>query len=804
MITVVLGGLMTGLSGQSVVQEELERRRDRVIAAEEALMMGDEAYQGSDFQAAVDSYRQAYAQMPDGDKTLQLREAARERYAQAAVQAARVMNRQGDRAGAIALVDEVLAEAVYPDYFPAQKLRAQLDDPIRTNPSATAEHGQKVDEVRRLLYQAEGAYNLGKFDESTQLYEKVLRLDPYNVAARRGMERTNARISDYAGSAYDHTRAEMLSQVGAQWESDVPQASRNLDLGEVGVILEDRGAQLDRKLDTIFIPFVNFDGVTLEEAIEYLEARAFALDPEVIEEKKGMDFVLNMGSGNSPEVEELLSRTFTFTLRNVPLRQVLDYIARQSGTVYQVDSYAVVIKPAFGLTDDLVVRRYKVPPNFLSQTSGSTSENDDIFAREENTPRLAPRLSAREFLQSQGVPFPDGASATYNASLGELVVKTSSSGQDDVSRIVDAINLQEPMAVIIDSKIVRISEENLEELAVDTALENLAASGDLVLGGGTVGSGRQSDFFGGDPLSAGLRSGDFATSGDPFQELLNRERRQVPSSVSTLFGSSSTLPQDSRGTVNSAPGVLSVVGSVNDHAYSALLRGLNQKKGADVLSQPSVVTRSGQQALVESTRDFIFPTEYEPPEVPNSIGADTLIDLDAQEEFSPTSFSATPSHPTAFDTRKLGTFLEVQPTVSQDRTYTDLAVNLKIDEFLGFVNYGEPIQGGNTQADFGFNGIVATGQTGEVTSNDILMPLFNNVQLNTNVSVATGRTLLIGGMLKESIEDVEDKVPVLGDLPLVGSLFKSDALRRKKELVMIFITVRIVDPGGNPIGGELP
>ena len=143
LVSVVMGSLATELSGQSVMQEELTRRRDNVIAAEEALMAGDQAYKSSNFQGAVTKYREAFVATPAGDKTKKFRDAVKERYAQAAVQAARVKNRQGDREGAIALVDEVLGDAVFPDYFPAQKLRAQLDDPIRTNPSATTEHAPK-------------------------------------------------------------------------------------------------------------------------------------------------------------------------------------------------------------------------------------------------------------------------------------------------------------------------------------------------------------------------------------------------------------------------------------------------------------------------------------------------------------------------------------------------------------------------------------------------------------------------------------------------------------------------------------
>lgn len=797
---VAIGGSSLSVTAQSLMSQELIERRDLVIAAEEAILEGDEAYQGSDFQGAVEKYREAFSRIPEGDKTRQFRDAAKERYAQAAVQAARVMNRQGDREGAIALVDEVLGENVFPDYFPAQKFRAQLDDPIRVNPAGTAEHGRNVDEVRRLLYKGEGFYNLGDFDRSFEVYQSILRIDPYNKAARRGMERCNAAISDYADAARDQTRAEMLSQVDEAWELKRNQPSIAFENGLVGEELFIEGAQVEDKLDEIIVPFVDFDEASLEEAVEFLEGQSRALDPELDPEKKGIDFVLNMGAGNSPEVEEIMSRRFSFRLRNVPLRQVVNFVTQQSGTSFRVERYAVVVQPAGGLTNDLIVRRYQVPPNFLSQTSTTSSADLDPFdVVGDSGPKLAPRLTAREYLEKEGVPFPDGATASYNAAMGQLTAKTSSAAHEDIRAIVEAINLKEPIAVVIETKIIRVAQENLDELGFDNAIQNLSDSGSLVLGGGVVGNGRASDFNGGRQTTSGLRSGDFATGGDPFNAVLSRESREIPSSSTTLFRTIQVIPEDQRGSVDSAPGFLSLLGRVDEYGLSVLLRGLDQKEGVDMMTQPSVITRSGQQALIESAREFIYPTEYEPPEVPNSIGTLTLIDVGAGEAFSPTSFSATPSHPTAFETRKLGTVLEVLPEVSADRTYTDLAFNLRMDEFLGFVNYGEPIQGGNTQAGFGLTGILTTGQIGEVTSNEILLPFFDSVRLNTNVSVATGETIILGGVINETVENVEDKVPILGDLPFFGRMFTSDALRREKKVVMVFVTVRIVDPAGNPV-----
>lgn len=777
----ILGGFATSLTplvGQSVVQEELQRRRDSVIAAEESLLAGDQAYESAKFSEAVVLYRKAYVQIPEGETVAQLRGAAKERYAQAAVQAARVMNRSGDRDGAIRLVDEVLSDSVYPDYFPARKFREKLDDPMTTNPSATAEHGEKIDEVRRLLYLAEGEYNLGRFDESQAAYEKILRLDPYNKAARRGMERTSAKVSDYAGAAYDQARAKMLSDVSAEWEINPPRNSADLSVGPAGVVLDgDRGLNLEAKLDDIIVPIVSFEEASLEEAIEYLEAKSRQLDPEVIEDRRGISFVMSMGSRkNSPEVDAILNKRFSLKLQNVPLREIVKYVAQQTRTAYTIDSYAVVFRPLTGSTDELVTRQYSVPPTFLTRSSSASTGGGNPFdSPSESSTKLSPRLTAQQYLEDTGVEFPEGASASYTSSLNQLTVRTTAAGHDVVSALVDAITSEEPIAVVIETKILRVSQENLEELDFDTALSSLADSGEFRFSGGTEGNGLATNFENGNPVSSGLRSGDFASGGDPIETL-------IASGVNRSEG----IDGASRA---SAPGIMSIIGEMGDNGVGILLRGLEQRKGVDLLLQPSVVARNGEQATISSGREIIYPTEYEPPQLPNAVGIIPQGDFDIQGDA--TTFPATPATPTAFETRNIGVSLEVQPTVSEDRSTVSLALAPRVDDFLGFINYGTPIRSGS--------GIAGNSDFVELTANEILMPIFSSISMNTTVEIANNRTLLVGGLVSEAIELVEDKVPILGDLPFLGRFFSSEVNSRRKDVVMIFVTVRIVDPGGNTI-----
>lgn len=85
-----------------------------------------------------------------------------------------------------------------------------VDGPVPVTPVPAVTDPAAMEDVRRKLYIAEGNHNLGKFEDAHKAYEDVLRIDPYNKAARRGMERVAAAKADYYRAAYDQTRAQLL------------------------------------------------------------------------------------------------------------------------------------------------------------------------------------------------------------------------------------------------------------------------------------------------------------------------------------------------------------------------------------------------------------------------------------------------------------------------------------------------------------------------------------------------------------------------------------------------------------------
>lgn len=786
-------GVTAGLAGEPVTGSSATGQQQSpgsVAEAQEWLLVGDKSYEAGDFRQATESYAKALAVLPDSSPELAgLRTATRQRLGQAAAEQAREQVRLGDVPGARQTVEGVLAEGVAPDSIEARTALDEIDDPIRTNPALTAEHARDVDEVRRLLYTAEGAYQLGDYDRAKLVYEDVLRIDPTNKAARRGMETLAAAKSDYYRAAYDESRAAMLAEVDAQWELQVPP----LDLGVAGIGYgaDEAPAGIDYVplLRSMRIPVLDFDDTTLGEAIDYLRIQTIELDHSTADPTaRGINFVLDV-------TPEEAAQTLSLTLRDAPLEEVLRYLTQTTGTSFAFQPFAVVIRSADKASEEMMIRSYRVPPDFLSAAGGPSGEAtaaNDPFAAPQEGGLLARRLSAQEVLEARGVSFPEGATAAFNAGNSTLRVRNTVANHLLIEQAVALLANEEPTSVVVEVKVIKTEQRTLEELSFDWLLGSMPLGGDnKFLTGGTRGNGGDlgdvaypGDDFSGAPITSGNRSGNSAFTGNAIDQRIQE----------AVFGF--------RDTSLRAPGALWLGGVVNEAAFGVLMRGLDQKTGVDFSAVPSVVTRSGQQASVRIIEEFIYPTEYEPPEIPNSVGSGpTLLDLDTGiVEGGTASSPITPATPTSFEMRETGIILEVLPTVSKDKRFVDISLVPDITNFDGFINYGSPITAGGG----GYSIVTSPGGSASlvqntptvITPNLILMPVFSRMRTTTNLTVADGATIVMSGLLQDNIEEIEDKTPILGDIPVVGRLFQSKGSQPIKKAIVFMVTVKVVDAAG--------
>ncbi len=311
----------------------------------------------------------------------------------------------------------ILEDRYSPNYKPALALQRNLATPGFYNKSITPGFVASIEEVKRLLSEADGFYASGRYDLAFKRYEQVLNIDKYNIAARRGEEQVDVARQKYQDAATSESRSDMIREVDKGWELPV----RKFDVGTTSIIeqppVDTRGTNsITRKLDEIVVPRIEFRDATIREAIDFLRQKAASLDTsEQDPTRKGLNIVLKVPD-DSPEANARI----TLALTDVPLRAAIDYVARGAGLKTKIEPYAVVIVLQSEPTDVLITKVYKVPPSFITALpstgdAGSAAVaggGSQITTAPGSLPTIADRSGARQFLEASGVTFPRARAQT--------------------------------------------------------------------------------------------------------------------------------------------------------------------------------------------------------------------------------------------------------------------------------------------------------------------------------------------------------------------------------------------------------
>jgi len=821
------GGQDSFYAVENEADREIIRRQQETVEAEDAMRRGDAALQAGESEAAYLAYKEAVDLTPDGAAEKSLRARALSRYSSTAVRYAEFLVSEGQYAKAEAVAREVLEPRYNPDYRPAALFLSRLEQPDYFNKTITPEFADDRAKVEELLLQANGYFDSGRYDLALKRYHQVLAIDKYNAAAFRGMEQVELGKQRYYDSAYNETRSRMLWQVDKAWERPKRRFVEARTTDSSALAEERRGTELMiARLNGIIIPRVDFRDATVRQAVGFLQQRSRDLDTtEGDPERRGVNIVLKLPAASAPapasleiEGETAAAPAFsadnriTLNLSNVPLYEALRYVATLAGLKVKVEPFAVSIVPLSEPTDTLEQREFKVPPGFITggpaTEAESTAQAGGGEASVGSGARLSARQGARDFLEAQGVEFPPGASANFNAGSSRLVVRNTAPNLDLIESLVDAAMGEQPTQVEIEAKFVEISQNNLKELGFDWALGPFSIPGsDAVFGsGGTIippGQGGQWPFInpgtrqvvGGDSITSGLRSGS-GTGPDAGLSV---------NSLNALLAQNAGLG----GATGAAPGFFALSGVFTNPQFQMVIRALNQKKGVDLMAAPKVTTKSGQKATISIARSFPYPQEFEPPQVPQNTGSGTTQVGGVAQEQDPV---VTPSFPTDFTTRQLGVTLEVEPQIGPDGYTIDLSLSPEVVDFDGFINYGSPILAPQRNIVAGAVGaalnplqVLSANQfftPTVLTENVINQPIFSVRKVTTNVSIWDGQTVALGGLIREDVQKVNDKVPVLGDIPYAGALFRSEIDQKIKQNLIVFVTARLMDAAGQQLRPE--
>ncbi|MCB1208266.1 MAG: hypothetical protein KDK97_03010 [Verrucomicrobiales bacterium] len=773
----------------SIAAAEIQRREAKVGEAAMQLQEADVLLKAGKTEAALGIYSDVYQSLPEAPLALAYKDRAREGYAVSAALRAKELALEGRYKEANELLTAVSAPDVAPKHPLVMKIKKELADTDRFPPALTPQHIANTLNVQELLQKAASLFELGDYDKAIETYKDVLRVDNYNVAARRGLENAEHKRTTYFDAARDHTRSKMLNGVNQLWADQVPPNAAALaryaqeTADTRGTVIGNR-ERIVQRLRDIIIPKVEFTGASLQEVVEYLRIRSRDLDPQ----GRGVDFVLAL----SPEAQ---AKPLDLNLHQIPLEEVVRYVAESSNSATRIDEFAVRFVSLTEASTEIISKTYRVPPGFIETAAVQDPgvANPDPFATGGATAMSSlalRRMTAQEFLQGRGVSFPEGSSAAYSPASNLLIVRNTMDNLGMIDALVDQAALAGPKQVIITVKMIQVRQTDLVEMGFDWLMGgfNVPGSNSVFGSGGTSGNGRSGNLADDFPIQtfSGLPVGQFPmTSGlRSSGEIFGKPK------LEGLLGENITVPPaESR-----SPGVFAVSGVLTDPQFQAVIRAMNQKKGADILISPSVVAKTGQKATIDVAREFLYPTEFDPPELPQQVGqvpvgGNTFVVGDNS------AAPITPATPTAFEMRKVGVTLEVEPVISENGREVDLVLTPTLTEFEGFIDYASDIN------NFvpAYNSAGGTVLVPQPVDNRIIQPIFQTNKVTTGVKIWDGATIVLGGVMYEQAIEVNDKVPIIGNIPLIGRFWKSNVTSIDRKNVIFFVNVRVINPAGQPV-----
>ncbi len=849
----------SGDSQDSINAREAARRKAKTSEALELLQQGRTAYSQKEYVQALEKYEAAWKVLPKAPATQKLQEFLVKSIGDASIAVAMEYSRVGRYDEAEQLLLDVLERE--PNNKRARHELSLMRDPVRNNPALTPEHVKNVEEVNRLLTLAYGHLDLGNYDAAYAEFNRVIKIDPYNTAARRGQEAVSKRRSNYYKAAHDSYRAKALAEVDALWEEQLPQDLPTIELGGTETVATSEGVLRNRdNLVTLKIASVNFEDTPMSDALDFLraEARKSGQQMNFIFEKAQAPVAPVAAPASDDEEEEddeesedeeeeaeAAAPAAVYTppppaiisslqMSDVTAADLLAHMCSQAGCEYRVEENAVVVYQKGAASQRMSRRQWTVRPSFFngSEEGGEDEEEDSDFSS--SSSRRTRKIDAKASLIDMGVNFPQGATAKYSPVTGVLTVTNTDDELDTVEEAINKFRQDMPKMVKVSAKFVEITQTNEEELSFDWVINpfSISDSGKTYLGG-VNGSGSNPNRLVSDFVSAGGSAYNnnydgtgtwpissnkaFASATDTVSNGLMTGGLRSGSGAITSGALQNLITSGSAGassTASVAPGVMSLSGIYDSGSYQMIMRGLSQKKGVDVMSAPSLVISGDEPmdyapapdqlasdqndetgcAKIEVVRRFVYPTEYDEPQIESSGNNNNNNNDDNNNGYSGSMPVAAPANPSSWGVEEVGVMLrfQIEPLKEGDGDIVRFKrFEIRVVDFEGFVNYGSPITAG-----------IANQSTIEhitLTDNRIDMPIFSRRYINSNPCVYDGHTIAIGGMIQDEVQKVEDKVPVFGDLPLIGRLFRSNAESHIRKNLMVFVTADVIDPFGKPM-----
>ena len=251
---------------------------------------------------------------------------------------------------------------------------ARLETPDYYNKTIGPQFRANVEQVKQMFIEARGFYDAGRYDLANKRCDQILAIDRYNASARRMQEKIDHAKYDFGTVAYNETRADALTRLNLAWGKPLRHYNTSQIVPDTaGETTATKTERIQRKLDRIIIPKLEFREATIREAVDFLKKKSVELDIDSEPGNRGVNIVLKLDNGGAgaapaeapapapaaiPGLEQIPAAPgaapapagaapvpmvapgdarITVSLTNIPLIEALRYVTNLAGLKFKVE-----------------------------------------------------------------------------------------------------------------------------------------------------------------------------------------------------------------------------------------------------------------------------------------------------------------------------------------------------------------------------------------------------------------------------------------------------------------------------------
>ena len=637
-------------------------------------------------------------------------------------------------------------------------------------------------EVEQILIAAEVFLRNNEPEKALDRVEQAFIVDPTNVKATE----LAGRIYN---SLYAHGVARRKADLEAvyaygewQWAEPVfPEITGSVNPQERGSVKTADGQQVLSRMDRIIIPQIEFEDADAATVLDWISSRSAKYDPN----KRGV--VINKSFPESSD-----NWRVSINMRNIPMSEVIRYICQQTGLKYRIDTDSIYVGPAI---DEMISRRFSAPTNLIDNVASETKSEEGAsdsssqtkssatikgsgldFTKSVGSARTVTEDQWKSYFSKRGVKFPTGSRVNFSSQTNQLVVRNTPENLQQLDVLLRQLEtVDNPPLIMVEIKSIEVKENDYQELGFDWAIGNGGLSGtDTYFGSSltmhddgstTLAPGEKMGWLVGQGVNTlaknvvkTLRGGN--NSDNPLSTIVNNWNI-----FPTLFGSQHPF------------------GSDLPLNISLTINAMDQNTRTETLSAPKVITSNDKEAEVKLVRTYYFPESWDELE----------IEVDSSDDNS--VMTITPPVPQfGEEGTEIGINFTVKPQVLADNRTIRMNLKPLVSTYEGDDEWSIALK---------FEVPDGEGEWVRDPSRDIVYkiskPIIGKREMDVWVDLDNGETVVLGGLVHSETVARVDKVPILGDLPIIGRLFQSHAESAMRTNLLFFVTARLLSHDGVPI-----